>query len=370
MKKYLIVTLTLLMVFSIAACGNGGTPDNGSADAPSDGPLKVGFIFIGSAADGGFTQAHNDGRLELERHFGARVQTMVIEDVDDQNKQAIRAAGENLIDAGCKVIFGCSFGYIDTMEELADEYPDVKFLHFSGYKMNDTNFDNYFGAMEEPRYLAGIVAGMMTETNRLGYVAAYDFTEVLIGINAFALGAQSVNPAVTVNVVYINSWYDPEKEKAAAEALLAQGCDVIAQHCDTPGPMIAAEAVGAFAIGYNLDKPESAPEAYLTAPIWNHGAYNIYAVQKILDGTFVPESYYGNMRDGYIDLAPLTDLVPPEVAAKVNEVRADIINGSFAPFSGEIFFADGTQLCEEGQTLTRGEIWSILKVVRGVNATE
>ena len=370
MKKILIVTLALLLAVGFTACGSSSSSGNGSVDVPGDGPLKVGVIFIGSATDGGFTQAHNNGKVAMEKHFGGKVQTMVVEDVDDQNTQDIRAAAENMIDAGCKVIFGCSYGYIGTMEELAGEYPNIIFLHFSGDRMNDTNFDNYFGATEEPRYLAGIVAGMMTETNKIGYVAAYPFTEVQIGINAFTLGIQSVNPRAEVNVVFINSWYDPEKEKSAAEALLAQGCDVLGQHCDTPGPIIAAEEVGSFAIGYNLDKPDSAPGAYLTAPIWNHGAYYIYVVQKILDGTFVPESYYGNMRDGYVDLAPLTDLVPAEAKAKVSEMRTKIISGEFAPFSGEIFNADGSKLCEAGQTLTRGEIWSITQVIRGVNAIE
>ena len=366
MKKILIVTLALLMIFCFSACG-GSTDDNGGNNAATgDDTLMVGFIFIGTQTDGGFTQAHNEGRIAMEEHFAGKVKTMIQENVDDQNKQDIRAAAENMIDAGCKVIIGCSFGYIDTMDELAGEYPDIIFLHFSGDKMNDTNFDNFFGAMEEPRYLAGIVAGMMTESNKIGYVAAYPFTEVQIGINAFALGIQSVNPNAEVDVVYINSWYDPEKEKSAAEALLAQGCDVLEQHCDTPGPLIAAEEQGKYAIGYNLDKADAAPGAYLTAPIWHHGAYYISVIQKILDGTFKPESYYGNMRDGYVDLAPLTDLVPAEVAAKVSEVKAEIIAGEFAPFSGEIYYADGRELCGAGQTLTRGEIWQIDGVIKGV----
>ena len=375
MKKLLIVMLALSMVLSFAACGGGGETETGGdsenggteADVPSNAELKVGFIFIGSATDGGFTQAHNNGRLEMEKHFGGSVGTMIVEEVDDQNRQDTRAAAENMIDAGCEVIIACSYGYIDAMEELAGEYPDIVFLHFSGYKMNDTNFDNYFGAMEEPRYLAGIVAGMMTKSNKVGYVAAYPYTEVQIGINAFALGLQSVNPGASLNVVYINTWYDPEKEKAAAEALLAQGCDVIEQHCDTTGPLVAAEEQGAYAIGYNLDKPDAAPKAYLTAPIWDHGAYYISVIGKIMDGTFEPESYYGHMADGYVDIAPMTDLVPQEVADKVAEVRNLIISGEFAPFSDEIFYSDGRPMCADGHTMTRAEIWGTDGVVKGVN---
>ncbi|MCL1809991.1 MAG: BMP family ABC transporter substrate-binding protein [Clostridiales bacterium] len=369
MKKIMLFTLALLVGLSLAACGGDEGSQTGSGE-PFDGFIKVGFILIGSKTDGGFSQAHANGIDELEAYFAGLVKTMAVENVDDQNRQDIRSAAENMIDAGCRVIIGCSYGYMETMAELADEYPDVDFLHFSGSMMNDTNFDNFFGAMEEPRYLAGIVAGMMTKSNKIGYVAAYPYTEVQIGINAFALGVQSVNPSAEVNVVYINTWYDPEKEKSAAQALLAQGCDVLEQHCDTAGPIIAAQEAGAYAIGYNLDKPDSAPKAYLTAPVWDHGAYYIDVVKKILDGSFSPESYYGNMASGYVDLAPLSDLVPSEVKAKVDEAKAQIISGELAPFSGEILFADGSVLCEEGQTLTRGDIWDINSVIKGVNATE
>ena len=373
MKKILIAMLALAMIFSLAACGGGnggGGGGGGGGDASvSDTELKVGFIFIGTRTDGGFSQAHYNGAMALEAHFGGKVEALFMESVNSQNNQAIRDAAVNLIDAGCEVIVGNSFGFMDMLEELAGEYPDIYFLHFSGYKMNDSNFDNFFGAMEEPRYLTGMVAGMMTETNKVGYVAAHPFTEVQIGINAFALGVQAVNPDAEVNVIYINTWGDAMLERQAAEALLDAGCDVIAQHSDSPGPIIAAGERGAFGIAYNLDKPDSSPEAYLTAPVWNHGAYYIKAVQMILDGTFVPFSYYGTMADGFVDIAPLTSLVPSDVVAAVNAAKAKIISGELAPFEGEIFYADGRQLSAEGQRLDRGEIWSINDVIKGVNAT-
>lgn len=371
MKKVLVILLAFAMIFSFAACGgdggNGGQSGEGEGDAA---PLKVGFIYIGSAQDGGFSQAQDEGRAAMVEYFGGKVETVVQEEVHDQDAQATETAARNMIDQGCKVIVGTSFGYMDTLERLAEEFPDIYFLHFSGNKMNDTNFDNYFGAMEEPRYLSGIVAGMMTQSNKIGYVAAYPYTEVQIGINAFALGVQSVNKDAEVKVVYINSWYDPANEKAAAESLLAQGCDVLAQHCDTLGPIIAAENAGKYAIGYNLDKQDAAPGTFLTAPIWNHEVYYIQAIQSIMDGTFKPQSYYGHMSDGYLDLAPLNPIVSEEAKAKVEEVKAKILDGSFAPFSGKIEYADGTTLCEEGQTLTRAEIWSINNVIKGVTATD
>ena len=361
MKKIIALLLALLMVFGFTACGGGGTDDQ---------VTKVGFIYIGSATDGGFTQAHDTARQKVEEHFDGAVKTYFLENVKE-DKEAVKTAALNLMDQGCTIIIGNSFGFMDALDELATEYPDIYFLHFSGYKANDTNFDNFFGAMEEPRYLSGIAAGMMTETDTLGYVAAFPYTEVNIGINAFTLGAQSVNPDVEVKVVYINTWYDPAKENEAAKALLAQGCDIIAQHCDTTGPLLAAQEAGKLSIGYNSDKGADFPETFITAPIWHHEAYYIPTIQAIIDGTFTPSSYYGTMADGYVDLAPFTAIVPQEVQDKVAEVKASIIAGDFKPLSGKIEFADGTLWCKEGQTLTRAEIWpSELKLVKGVTSSD
>jgi len=378
MKKILIILLAFAMVFGLAACGddNGGNQpappqetENGENGVVED-ELVVGFILIGSITDGGFTQAHYEGLRAMEAHFDGRVRAIFLESVPAGDSVQVRSAGENLIDMGARVVIGNSFGYMPVMEEMAADFPDVYFLHFSGNRANDTNFDNFFGAMEEPRFLTGMVAGLMTESNIIGYVGAHPFTEVQIGINAFALGVQYVNPDAVVNVIYINAWGDAVREREAAEALLDGGADVIAQHTDSPGPIIAAAERGAFGIAYNLDKPDSAPEAYLTAPIWNHGVYYIYVIERILAGTFRPFSFYGTMADGYIDIAPLTHLVPADVAERVMAKRELMLAGEFQPFSGEIFFADGRQLSAEGQTLTRAEIWTIDGVIRGVNAID
>ena len=260
---------------------------------------------------------------------------------------------------------------MDGLAELAEEYPDLTFLHFSGYKMNDTNFGNYFGAMEEARYLSGIVAGMTTTTNKLGYIAAYPYTEVLIGINSFFLGAKSVNPDVTMNVVYINSWGDAALEQAAAESLLAQGCDVLTQHADTSAAQIAAEKVGAYAVGYNIDNSKVAPGSFLTAPIWHHEAYLVPTIKKIIDGTYVPEAYYGTMADGYIGLAPLTDLVSDEAKAEVERVQAEIIAGNYPIFVGPLKDNEGNEVVAAGDALvTHDEIWSMEFVLEGITAIQ
>ncbi len=365
MKKFILLMLTLVMVFALSACG-----DDKGGDAKKDDAIKVGFIFIGPVNDGGFSEAQNQGRLALEEQFKGEVETAYVEGVSEK-KQDVKNAAINLMDQGCNVIVGCSYGYMDTLEELSKEYGDVKFLHFSGNKMNDTNFANHFGAMEEPRYLTGVLAGLTTKSNKIGYVAAFPYTEVQIGINAFALGVQSVNKDAVVKVVYINSWHDPANEKAAAEALLAQGCDVMAQHCDSMGPVTAAQKKGAYAIGYNLDKKDKAPDTFLTAPIWHHEVYFKKVIDSMKNDEFKPESYYGNMKDGYIGLSEINDkIVSKDVIDKVKAVEEKILNGELKPFSGKIEYSDGKILCKEGQTLTRDEIWQINGVIKGVEAVE
>lgn len=369
MKKMIAVLLALVLVMSTFA-GCGGSKDAEDPAAAGEPELTVGFIYIGPATDGGFSEAQDRGRQAMVDHFGGKVATLTAENVPEE-KQAVESAAVNMIDQGASVIIGTSYGFMDTLEALAETYPDVTFLHFSGNKMNDTNFGNYFGAMEEPRYLAGIVAGMMTETNKIGYIAAFPYTELLIGINAFTLGAQSVNPDIEVKVVYTNAWVDAANEKAAAEALLAQGCDVLEQHCDTTGPQIAAEAAGAYAIGYNMDSREAAPGAFLTAPIWHHEAFYIKTIQAILDGTWTPESYYGTMADGYVGLADLSDLVSDDAKAKVEEVQAKIMAGEFPIFVGPIKDNKGNIVVPEGTTLDRAGIWSMDYLVEGATgATE
>ena len=367
MKKVLAILLSLII--GLTATGCGGNSDTGADSGAGDQePVKVGFIYIGHINDGGFTQAHDRGRLELEEAMGDKVKTFY-QEVVPENIQDVKNTAKVMIDQGVSIIFANSFGYMDAMEELSKEYPDVKFLHFSGYKANDTNFDNYFGAMEEARYLSGIVAGMKTKTNKIGFVGAFPLPELFIAINAFTLGVQSVNPEAEVQVIWTNSWYDPAKEKEAATALLDGGADVIAQHCDTTGPQVAAEERGAYAIGYKADSYQAAPKAFMTAPTWNHGAYYIKTVQAIVDGTWTPESYYGNMADGYIGLLPLTDNAPEGAAEKVEEVKAQIIAGDFNVFTGPIKNQAGEVVIADGEKPDRAKIWEMDYLVQGVIGT-
>jgi basic membrane protein A len=366
MRTFLLIRLAAAAAAALGACG--GQDQGGGAGAADDGnSIKVGFIYIGNENDGGYTQAQHNGTKAMEEYFDGRVKALIMSEIDDTDKQAIRSAADSLIDQGAAIVVGTSFGFGETLYEMATsgEYPGIAFLHFSGDKMAET-MGNYFGATEEPRYLTGIIAGLQTKTGKLGYVAAYAYTEVQIGINAFTLGAQSVNPDVEVQVVYINSWYDPAKETEAAQALLDQGCDIITQHCDTTGPQIAAEKAGALAIGYNLDNPEAAPGAWLTAPIWHHEVYLNSAIERLIDGTWEPESYYGTMRDGYMDLAPMSELVTAEAKASVEEVRAKMLAGEFDVFVGPIKDNKGNIVVQAGETLDREGIWKTDYLVEGV----
>lgn len=358
-KRFTLLTIVLALVLSLTACG-GGTAATTAAAAP----LTVGFIYVGPIGDGGYTYAHDQGRLYMEKELGAKVKAIYKESVPESPE--VEKAMKDMIQQGAKVIFATSFGFMDYVEKVAKEFPDVKFYHCSGYKSNETNFVNYFGRIEQTRYLSGIVAGMKTKSNKIGYVAAFPIPEVIRGINAFTLGAQSVNPDITVDVRWTLTWYDPAKEKEAATALLDEGSDIIAQHQDTTGPQIAAEEKGAFAIGYNTDSKDAAPKAYLTAPIWNWGPYYTAQVKSVLDGTYKAANYWGGMKDGIVDLAPLTALAPEGAKAKVDEMAAKIKDGSFNIFQGPILDQDGKERIAAGSAVDDAGQLSMDWFVKGV----
>lgn len=359
MKKLLALMLAIVMIFSAALTGCG----SGSSDTKG---VKAGFIYIGPIGDGGYTYAHDQGRLYLEEKLKDKgVTTTYLENVaeDASSEKAMK----DLIDQGCNVIFATSFGYMEYVDKVAKEYPKVKFFHCSGYMSNDKNFVNYFGRIEQTRYLSGIAAGLKTKSNKIGYVAAKQIPEVIRGIDAFTLGVQSVNPDATVNVKWTDTWYDPTLEKNAATALLNDGCDVIAQHQDTTGPQIAAEEKGAFAIGYNSDSKNAAPKAYITAPIWNWGVYYVDQVQKILDGTWKPENYWGGLKEGVVGLADLTENAEPGTQEKIDEVKAKMLDGSFEVFAGPIKDQTGAVKVPEGSKITDEEQLNLKWFVQGVN---
>ena len=257
----LVCVMALMCALSFAGCGN--KDDGKEANTGNSADFKVGVIHIGDPADGaGYSYAHDQGIVKMQKELGLTDDQIVRKiNVSDGDAVATRTALEECVNEGCKIIFGTSWGYMDTMEQMAEEYPDVVFSHGTGYKSNGKNFNNYFGRIYQARYLSGIAAGLKTKSNKIGYVAAMDVTnsEVTGGINAFAMGVESVNPNAKVYVKVTNSWFSPDLEKQAAEALLDGGCDVIAQHCDTTAPQLAAQARGVWGVGYDKRRSQSSP---------------------------------------------------------------------------------------------------------------
>ena len=266
--------------------------------------LKVGVIHITDPAEGsGYTYTHDQGIVGMQENIGLKPEQIIRKNnVNDQDASAIETAILECIEEGCQVIFATSWGYMDTCEAIAEEYPEVILSHGTGYKSNGANFNNYFGRIYQARYLTGIAAGLKTKTNKIGYVAAQNSenSEVTGGCDAFAMGVYSVNPDAEVYVKVTGSWFDPEGEKQAAEALIAEGCDVIGQHCDTPNPQLAAEEKGVWGVGYNSDMSKDAPKAVLTSTVWDWSAYYTAAVQRVIAGEWNGQNYFGGMADGLV----------------------------------------------------------------------
>ena len=319
-----------LLIISILAMACGGAADVDD--------YKAAFVYVGPADDGGWSQAHDVGRQYLVEQTG--IETAYTELVPEDATE-FRTVAEAYIEQGYNIIFGTTFGYLDAMAEMAEEYPDVIFLHCSGYLKNDTNFGNYFGKMYQPRYLSGLAAGAMTESNKIGYVSAFPIPEVIRGINAFATGVKEVNPDATVEVVWTFTWFGPEAETQAANALLETGVDVLAQHQDSPSTGIAAEAAGAKWISYNTAYgQDAAPGAFVTAPVWDWGPYYVEVVESIVNDEFVAEAYWGGMDTGLVSLYELSSDVPSDTASLISQRTDEIIGGSFDPPIVEDEFID------------------------------
>lgn len=357
MKKLLAIALVAVMALSFAACGTKESSETGAKSANSD--FKVAVIHIGDPADGaGYTYAHDQGIVAMQKNLNLRDDQIIRKNnVDDTDAVAIRTAMEECLEEGANIIFGTSWGYMDTMEQLAEEYPDVIFSHATGYKSNDKNFNNYFGRIYQARYLSGIAAGLKTQSNKIGYVAAMGIenSEVTGGINAFAMGVESVNPDARVYVKVTNTWFDPTLEGQAAEALLDMGCDVIAQHADTTAPQMAAQARGVWGVGYNSDMTKDAPQAHLTAPVWNWGVYYTKATKEAMEGKWSNENYFGGMDEGFVDISPLSDNCAEGTKEAIEAARKKILDG-FKVFEGEIYDNAGNLVCAEGQALSDADI--------------
>ncbi len=369
MKKILALALAAAMSLSLAACGgNGGTSKPGSAagspssasqpgadvstptGAKSD--FKVGAVYITSQNDtAGYTFQHHNGITTAMKALGLDpADLIVVDNVPDNDDTAVATAIDTVVNQGADIVFGISFGYINSMNDKAADYPDVIFSHGTGYMANDTNFNNYFGRIYQARYLAGIAAGMKSVelgNNSIGYVAAYNrqYAETCSGINAFALGAQSANPDAVVHVNVIDTWGDEAKEKQAAQALIdAYNCCVISQHCDSAQPQLVAAQNNVFGCGYNSDMTDQAPTAHLTSAIWHWNVYYETAIKAAMDcngdaSKFVENmggnAYYAGLAEGFVDASPLNEAVAaPNTKAVMDAVRELIVSGEWDVFSG------------------------------------
>ncbi len=328
-----VAVLFVALALVGAACSS--DDDSGGADGET---LKVAFVHVGPVADKGWSWAHDQGAQFLKEQLGDAVEITTLENIAEGSDS--QRVFEDLASKGNKLIFGTSFGYMDPMLAAAENFPDVAFMHATGYKTSE-NMGNYFGAAEEARYLSGMAAGEATETNLIGYVAAFPIPEVLRGINAFTLGAREVNPDAQVQVVWTSTWFDPPKESTAAESLLDAGADVIAMHQDSAAPGQAAEAAGAKWVGYNTDMTEFAPTAWLTAATWDWGPLYLKTAKDVIDGTWTAESIYGNMAIGMVKLAPFGESVDTDTRTLIAKRQGEILDGEFSVLPDPIVDQDG-----------------------------
>lgn len=334
--------------------------------------VKIGVLYIGSEEDtSGYTYAHEIGIQGMISNIGLKDDQVVRKNnIDDSDTEAIKKAIDECLASGCNIIFGTSWGYMETMNEYAEKNPDVYFAHGTGYMSNNKNFTNYFGRIYQARYLSGIVAGLKTNSNKVGYVSAMgsDNSECTGGIDAFALGVESVNKDAKVYVAVTNSWFSPEDEQKASEALVAEGCDVLAQHVDTIAPQTVSADNGTWAIGYNSDMSKETPDATLTSVIWNWSAYYTSYVNSIINATYDGMNYYGGMDQSLVSLTNLSDICNPDTSEKVNEAQQKILSGEIGVFDGVLETNDGSTVGEAGKTLddatiTGGINWYYRNVV-------
>ncbi|MBM7066630.1 BMP family ABC transporter substrate-binding protein [Actibacterium sp. 188UL27-1] len=334
----------------------------GAAVAQDD-PLKVGFVYVGPIGDFGWSYEHNEGRLAVEEHFGDTVETIYQESVPE-GADAERVLTQMAL-SGADMIFTTSFGYMDATVNVAGKFPDVKFEHATGYKQAD-NVSVYSARFYEGRAIIGHIAGKMTKTNKVGYIASYPIPEVIRGINAAYLHAKKVNPEVEFNVVWVSTWFDPAKEADAATALIEQGADVIMQHTDSTAPMTIAEEKGILAFGQASDMINFGPNAQMTAIIDNWAPYYIERVQAAMDGTWESTNTWDGIEPGMVEMAAFSDKLPEDLRAEAEAMKTAIAAGEYHPFTGPINRQDGSAWLAEGEVADDGTLAGMNFYIEGL----
>jgi simple sugar transport system substrate-binding protein len=335
--------------------------------AAASAPVKIAFVYVGPIADGGWSYQHNLGRLALQKELGTRIETSYVESVPEtaDAERVIR----QLAAKDYAVIFTTSFGYMDPTLKVAKLFPQVHFEHATGYKVG-TNVVTYEARFYEGAYLLGVLAGRMSKSNTLGYVGSFPIPEVLRNIDAFTLGARSVNPKIHTKVVWVDTWYDPGKERQAAEALIAQGADVLAQNTDSPATVQVAEEKGIYAFGWDSDMAKYGPHAQLTANTENWGPYYIDEVNKALDGSWTgARKNRLGIKEGVVVLTPLNAAIPADVARLFDARKQAIVAGSLLPFAGPIKDNTGAVKVPAGSSLSVEDLGAINWYVDGVDGS-
>jgi simple sugar transport system substrate-binding protein len=347
----------------IAAAALGVALSFGVAQAQEK--FKVGFVAIGPKNDGGWTQAHWNGAQALAQELGDKVEITFLENVPEgpDTERAI----EGLVQAGNKLIFTTSFGYMDPTIKVAAKYPDVMFEHATGFK-TAPNVTTYNARFYQGRYIIGQIAAKLSKTGTAGYIVSFPIPEVIMGINSFMLGAQSVNPDFKLKIIWVNTWMDPAKEGDAAKALFDQGVDIITQHTDSTEPLKVAEQRGLHGFGQSLDMIDAAPKAQLTSLIDNWAPYYIARTKAAMDGTWKSQSSWDGLAEGTVKIAPYTNM-PDDVAAAAKEMEEKIRTGAFHPFTGPIMKQDGTEVVPAGQVMDDMSLLTMDYYVKGIDGT-
>ena len=370
-KRSLMKLAALTAVASAALIGCGKKeeaapapePAPAVAEAPKVEPLKIAFAYVGPVGDGGWTFAHDNARKAMQAEFGDKVETSFVENVPESAdaERVIR----DLASQGNKLVFGTTFGYMEPMLKVAADFPDVKFEHATGYK-TAANLRTYDSRTYEGAYMAGVIAGSMTKSNKLGVVASIPIPEVIRNINSFTLGAQSVNPKITTSVVWVNGWFDPPKETEAATSLINGGADVLFQNTDSSAVLQTAEKMGKRAFGWDSDMTAYGPKAHLASAIINWTPYYIKATKDALEGTWATGGIWWGHKEGAIDLVSIADDVPAEAKAKIDTIKAGLKDGTFSIWKGPLMGSDGKEVLAADAVADDAFLGGVKFYVKGV----
>ena len=368
-KRSLLKFAAVTAVAAAVLVGCGKKPEAAApeaapaAAAPKAEPLKIAFAYVGPVGDGGWTFAHDNARKAVEKEFGDKIVTSFVENVPESAdaERVIR----DMASQGNKVIFGTTFGYMETMLKLAPEFKDVKFEHATGYKTAD-NMRTYDSRTYEGAYMAGVIAGKMSTSGTLGVVASVPIPEVIRNINSFTLGAQSSNPKIKTKVVWVNEWFNPPKETEAATSLINGGADVLFQNTDSPAVLKTAQDKGKRAFGWDSDMTAYGPKAHLASSIINWTPYYIKATKDALEGTWATGGVWWGVKEGAIDIVSIAEDVPADTKAKVDEIKAGLKAGTFSIWKGPLIDNSGKTLLKDGEVADDKFLSGVMFYVKGV----